>query len=70
MFPECYLFILLRLELERMKENGVKFEIEALSVHSLSFLSKEYLPSKIHGKEKCLGLFSCIIHCLLSFPNG
>ncbi|CAO2835736.1 unnamed protein product [Amaranthus hypochondriacus] len=36
-----------RLELERMKENGVKFEIEALSVHSLSFLSKEYLPSKI-----------------------
>lgn len=36
-----------RVELERMQEKGLKFEIEALSVHSLSFLSKEYLPSKI-----------------------
>ncbi|KNA23867.1 hypothetical protein SOVF_020880 [Spinacia oleracea] len=36
-----------RLELQRMQEKGVKFEIEALSVNSLSFLTKEYLPSKI-----------------------
>jgi hypothetical protein len=36
-----------RLELELMLQRGVKFEIEALSVHSLSFLSEEYIPSKI-----------------------
>ncbi|XP_010465120.1 PREDICTED: meiotic recombination protein SPO11-1-like isoform X1 [Camelina sativa] len=36
-----------RLELETMLERGVKFEIEALSVHSLSFLSEVYIPSKI-----------------------
>ncbi|KAB1203831.1 Meiotic recombination protein SPO11-1 [Morella rubra] len=40
-----------RLELELMLQRGVKFEIEALSVHSLSFLSKEYIPSKIQGGE-------------------
>ncbi|XP_059443137.1 meiotic recombination protein SPO11-1 [Corylus avellana] len=40
-----------RLELELMLQRGVKFEIEALSVHSLSFLSKEYIPSKI--QELC-----------------
>ncbi|XP_031404294.1 meiotic recombination protein SPO11-1 [Punica granatum] len=39
-----------RLELELMLHRGVKFEIEALAVHSISFLSKEYIPSKIHGK--------------------
>ncbi|GAB4845990.1 hypothetical protein Ancab_024994 [Ancistrocladus abbreviatus] len=38
-----------RLELELMLEKGLKFEIEALSVHSLSFLSEAYLPSKIQG---------------------
>ncbi|XP_030932844.1 meiotic recombination protein SPO11-1 isoform X1 [Quercus lobata] len=38
-----------RLELELMLQRGVKFEIEALSVHSLSFLSKEYITSKIRG---------------------
>jgi len=37
----------LRLELETMLKRGVKFEIEALSVHSLSFLSEVYIPSKI-----------------------
>ncbi|XP_047341848.1 meiotic recombination protein SPO11-1 isoform X2 [Impatiens glandulifera] len=37
-----------RLELEKLLERGVKFEIEALSVHSLSFLTDEYIPSKIH----------------------
>ncbi|CAL9220629.1 unnamed protein product [Arabidopsis halleri] len=36
-----------RLELETMLTRGVKFEIEALSVHSLSFLSEVYIPSKI-----------------------
>ncbi|BAB01408.1 DNA topoisomerase VI, subunit A [Arabidopsis thaliana] len=36
-----------RLELETMLKRGVKFEIEALSVHSLSFLSEVYIPSKI-----------------------
>ncbi|XP_076927744.1 meiotic recombination protein SPO11-1-like [Bidens hawaiensis] len=38
-----------RLELQLLLQSGVKFEIEALSVHSLTFLSKQYLPSKIHG---------------------
>ncbi|CAL9100407.1 unnamed protein product [Musa textilis] len=35
-----------RMELEVMLQNGVKFEIESLSVNSLSFLS-EYIPMKI-----------------------
>ncbi|CAH8348951.1 unnamed protein product [Eruca vesicaria subsp. sativa] len=38
-----------RLELETMLKRGVKFEIEALSVHSLSFLSEVYIPSKIRS---------------------
>ncbi|KAI3419859.1 TP6A_N domain-containing protein, partial [Psidium guajava] len=38
-----------RFELELMLHRGVKFEIEAFSVHSLSYLSREYIPSKIHG---------------------
>uniref|UniRef100_A0A5B7BFX0 Putative meiotic recombination protein SPO11-1 isoform X5 n=1 Tax=Davidia involucrata TaxID=16924 RepID=A0A5B7BFX0_DAVIN len=38
-----------RLELELLLQRGVKFELEALSVHSLSFLSEEYIPSKIQG---------------------
>ena len=38
-----------RLELELMLHREVKFEIEALSVHSLSFLSKEYITSRIQG---------------------
>lgn len=38
-----------RLELQLMLESGVKFELEALSVHELSFLSTEYIPSKIQG---------------------
>ncbi|KAF2288961.1 hypothetical protein GH714_023118 [Hevea brasiliensis] len=37
-----------RLELESMLQR-VKFEIEALSVRSLSFLSEQYIPSKIQG---------------------
>ncbi|KAL2927806.1 Meiotic recombination protein SPO11-1, partial [Bienertia sinuspersici] len=41
-----------RQELEKMQEKGVKFEIEALSVHALSFLSKEYLPLKIQCKTR------------------
>ncbi|KAG8636951.1 hypothetical protein MANES_15G061000v8 [Manihot esculenta] len=36
-----------RLELESMLLRGVKFEIEALTAHSLSFLSEQYIPSKI-----------------------
>ncbi|KAF8019666.1 hypothetical protein BT93_G0376 [Corymbia citriodora subsp. variegata] len=36
-----------RFELELMLQRGVKFEIEAFSVHSLSYLSREYIPSKI-----------------------
>ncbi|XP_023536168.1 meiotic recombination protein SPO11-1 [Cucurbita pepo subsp. pepo] len=39
-----------RLELESMLQRGVKFEIEALSVHNISFLSEEYLPSKIESE--------------------
>ena len=34
-----------------MLQRGVKFEIEALSVHSLSFLSENYIPSKIQVVE-------------------
>ncbi|XP_071696502.1 meiotic recombination protein SPO11-1-like isoform X1 [Rutidosis leptorrhynchoides] len=48
----CYLQRIVpqwRLKLQLLLESGVKFEIEALSVHSLTFLSKEYLPSKIQG---------------------
>ncbi|XP_047071667.1 meiotic recombination protein SPO11-1 [Lolium rigidum] len=36
-----------RSELEAMLEKGVKFEIEALSASSISFLSQEYIPRKI-----------------------
>ncbi|KAM7279028.1 hypothetical protein ACFE04_006162 [Oxalis oulophora] len=38
-----------RLELESMLQKGVKFEIEALSMQSLSFLSEEYIPAKIQA---------------------
>ncbi|KAL9262898.1 Meiotic recombination protein SPO11-1-like protein [Drosera capensis] len=44
-----------RSELELMLEKGVKFEIEALSVYSLSFLTEEYLPSKIRGTRRLPG---------------
>ncbi|KAL0362918.1 UNVERIFIED_CONTAM: Meiotic recombination protein SPO11-1 [Sesamum calycinum] len=36
-----------RSELQLMLDRGLKFEIEALSAHSLTFLSENYLPSKI-----------------------
>ncbi|KAG5597964.1 hypothetical protein H5410_039196 [Solanum commersonii] len=52
MLPRCYLQREVpqwRFELELLLRKGVKFEIEALSVHSLTFLSHEYLPSKIHN---------------------
>nr|AHY99543.1 meiotic recombination protein [Carica papaya]ALX26988.1 meiotic recombination protein SPO11-1 [Carica papaya] len=39
-----------RLELEKMLQRGVKFEIEALSGHSLSYLSNVYITSKIQGR--------------------
>ncbi|KAK7371921.1 hypothetical protein VNO80_05288 [Phaseolus coccineus] len=39
-----------RLELKLMLQKGVKFEIEALSAHALSFLSESYIPSKIERK--------------------
>ncbi|KAF5187311.1 Type 2 dna topoisomerase 6 subunit a [Thalictrum thalictroides] len=38
-----------RSELQVMLQRGVKFEIEALSVVSISFLSDEYIPSKIQS---------------------
>ncbi|KAJ3669786.1 hypothetical protein LUZ60_010110 [Juncus effusus] len=41
-----------RVELEMMLEKGVKFEIEALSSSSFSFLSQVYIPTKIQqGKH-------------------
>ncbi|KAL5700015.1 hypothetical protein ACHQM5_025520 [Ranunculus cassubicifolius] len=40
-----------RLELQVMLQSGVKFEIEALSVSSISFLSDEYIPSKVQNAE-------------------
>ncbi|XP_057724694.1 meiotic recombination protein SPO11-1 isoform X1 [Arachis stenosperma] len=48
-----------RLELKMMLEKGVKFEIEALSVHALSFLSMSYLPSKIQVQVR---IFFGLIH--------
>ncbi|RDX71419.1 Meiotic recombination protein SPO11-1, partial [Mucuna pruriens] len=54
-----------RLELKQMLQKGVKFEIEALSAHALSFLSESYIPSKIEdygslrGEDYCL---DCRIH--------
>ncbi|CAN6281350.1 unnamed protein product [Urochloa humidicola] len=36
-----------RSELEAMLQKGVKFEIEALSASSISFLSDKYIPQKI-----------------------
>ncbi|XP_073029908.1 meiotic recombination protein SPO11-1 isoform X2 [Primulina eburnea] len=36
-----------RFELKQLLDSGVKFEIEALSANSLSFLTESYLPSKI-----------------------
>ncbi|KAK6149403.1 hypothetical protein DH2020_016928 [Rehmannia glutinosa] len=38
-----------RSELQLLLDRGVKFEIEALSAHSIAFLSENYLPSKIQG---------------------
>ncbi|XP_051128639.1 meiotic recombination protein SPO11-1 isoform X1 [Andrographis paniculata] len=38
-----------RSQLQLMLERAVKFEIEALSAESLTFLSEKYLPSKIQG---------------------
>lgn len=37
-----------------MLQKGVKFEIEAFSVHTLSFLSETYLPSKIQDELKVM----------------
>ncbi|KAI4307879.1 hypothetical protein L6164_031008 [Bauhinia variegata] len=39
-----------RFELKLMLQKGVKFEIEALSAHTISFLSESYIPSKIKVK--------------------
>ncbi|CAI9787784.1 unnamed protein product [Fraxinus pennsylvanica] len=52
MLLRCYLeheVPLWRAELQLLLDRGFKFEIEALSVHTLSFLSNEYLPSKIQS---------------------
>lgn len=52
MIPRCYLQQSpeWRFEMELLLQRGFKCEIEALSVQSLSFLSEEYLPSKIHDR--------------------
>ncbi|PKA61686.1 Meiotic recombination protein SPO11-1 [Apostasia shenzhenica] len=42
-----------RLELEIMLQKGVKFEIEALSAPSTSFLSEHYIPRKIQNGHFC-----------------
>ncbi|GMJ05026.1 sporulation 11-1 [Hibiscus trionum] len=50
MLQRCYLHQEVpgwRSELELMLQRGTKFEIEALAVHSLSFLSEVYIPCKI-----------------------
>ncbi|KAK9084628.1 hypothetical protein Sjap_025039 [Stephania japonica] len=51
MLSRCYLqqAPIWRSELETMLQSGVKFEIEALSVTSISLLSDEYIPSKLQG---------------------
>lgn len=43
----CIPSMTMMLELEAMLQKGVKFEIEALSASSISFLSEEYIPQKI-----------------------
>ncbi|KAK4275339.1 hypothetical protein QN277_018439 [Acacia crassicarpa] len=47
-----------RLELELMLQKGVKFEIEAFSARTLSFLSETYLPSKIQDELKVMHLIA------------
>ncbi|XP_039055643.1 meiotic recombination protein SPO11-1 [Hibiscus syriacus] len=50
MLQRCYLdqeVLDWRSKLELMLQRGTKFEIEALSVHSLSFLAEVYIPCKI-----------------------
>ncbi|XP_019435684.1 PREDICTED: meiotic recombination protein SPO11-1 isoform X2 [Lupinus angustifolius] len=54
-----------RLELKLMLKNGVKFEIEALSVNTLSFLTESYIPSKIHSKN----LWDNICYSMLGFGS-
>ncbi|KAK3010043.1 hypothetical protein RJ639_012812 [Escallonia herrerae] len=52
MLQRCYLLREVpqwRSEVELLLQKGVKFEIEALSVHSISFLTEEYIPSKIQA---------------------
>ncbi|KAJ1410787.1 Topoisomerase 6 subunit A/Spo11, TOPRIM domain [Sesbania bispinosa] len=58
-----------RLELKLMLQKGVKFEIEALSVHTLSFLSESYIPSKIQTKLVYLTGCICVfrVHLLLQY---
>ncbi|KAJ0733860.1 putative DNA topoisomerase (ATP-hydrolyzing) [Helianthus annuus] len=54
-----------RLELQLLLQSGVKFETEALSVHSLDFLSKQYLPSKIQDMECSLRVHSNCGCCVM-----
>lgn len=52
MLQRCYMYREApkwRSELEIMLQRGVKFEIEAFSASSFSFLSEEYIPSKIQS---------------------
>ncbi|XP_040932527.1 meiotic recombination protein SPO11-1 isoform X2 [Gossypium hirsutum] len=55
MLQRCYLHQEVpdwRSELELMLQRGTKFEIEALSVHSLSFLTEVYIPAQEHRGQK------------------
>lgn len=52
-----------------MLQKGVKFEIEALSVSSLSFLSDEYIPAKIQNGEHIwlYTLYNLLLDSLCTF---
>jgi DNA topoisomerase-6 subunit A len=38
-------------EIMEMVRSGVKFEIQALSRHGISFITEEYLPKKLKDKD-------------------
>ncbi|KAE8654185.1 Meiotic recombination protein SPO11-1 [Hibiscus syriacus] len=56
MLQRCYLdqeVLDWRSKLELMLQRGTKFEIEALSVHSLSFLAEVYIPWTRPSRRRC-----------------
>jgi DNA topoisomerase-6 subunit A len=38
-------------EIQEMIKSGLKFEIQALSRHGISFITEEYLPKKLKDRD-------------------